>query len=122
LTGRTLPLDEMRRHDPKQALFGVAFEPSKAGISVHRDRIRSVLGETILETESRELYASPNGDRWSFIREAQSGQPFVLHEANLPAGGARSLINVGEFLALGSGPEQQELLRLIGTLIETQRS
>jgi hypothetical protein len=75
-----------------------------------------------METESRELYASPNGDRWSLVREAQSGRPFVLHEANLPAGGARSLIAIGEFLGRGSGPEQQELLRLIGSLVENRRS
>jgi hypothetical protein len=70
--------------------------------------------------ESRELYCSPNGDRWYLVREAHSGRPVVLHEPNAPSGGATSLISIGEFLAQGHGPEQQELLRLIGTLVESR--
>ena len=68
--------------------------------------------------ESRKLYRSPNGDRWYLVREAHSGRPIVLHEPNTPSGGATSMISIPDFLALGHGPEQQELLRLIGTLVE----
>ncbi|HVL72044.1 MAG TPA: hypothetical protein VM434_09185 [Beijerinckiaceae bacterium] len=65
----------------------------------------------------RELYASPNGDRWFLARYPESGRVFVLHEPNPPSGGRASHIEVGAFLAAGAGPEQQALLRLIGTLV-----
>jgi hypothetical protein len=68
--------------------------------------------------ESRELYHSSNGDRWFLVREANSGRPLVLHEPNKASGGDTSLTNISEFLVRGHGPEQEELLRLIGTLIE----
>jgi len=43
---------------------------------------------------------------------------FVRHEPNLPSGGQVADIEVGAFLiAAGNGPEKQELLRLIGTLV-----
>jgi hypothetical protein len=67
--------------------------------------------------KARKLYSSPNGDRWYLIREA-SGSVFVRHEANLASGGHVAHIEIGEFLSTGQGPEQQELLRLLGTLVE----
>jgi hypothetical protein len=72
----------------------------------------------MIGTTSRELYNSPNGDRWYLVREAHSSQPMIVHEPNVPSGGATSMMSVCDFLARGHGPEQQELLRLIGTLIE----
>jgi hypothetical protein len=43
---------------------------------------------------------------------------FVRHEPNLPSGGQVADIEIGAFLfAAGNGPEKQELLRLIGTLV-----
>jgi hypothetical protein len=43
---------------------------------------------------------------------------FVRHEPNLPSGGQIADIELGAFLiGAGSGPEKQELLRLIGTLV-----
>ena len=42
----------------------------------------------------------------------------VRHEPNLPSGGQVADIEIGAFLiAAGNGPEKQELLRLIGTLV-----
>jgi hypothetical protein len=67
--------------------------------------------------KARKLYSSPNGYRWYLIREA-SGSVFVRHEANLASGGPVAHIEIGEFLSTGQGPEQQELLRLLGTLVE----
>lgn len=66
--------------------------------------------------KARKLYCSPNGDRWYLIRDA-SGEVFVRHEANRASGGHVALIEIGTFLGSGRGPEQQELLRLIGTLV-----
>ena len=63
------------------------------------------------------LYDSPNGDRWYLIGEPLGGL-FVRHEANIASGGQVEHVRLGDFLNRGQGPEQQELLRLIGTLLE----
>lgn len=66
----------------------------------------------------RELYRSPNGDRWDLVREPASGRVLVRHRPNASSGGRSSEAEVGEFLARGGrGPEHAELLRLIGTLV-----
>jgi hypothetical protein len=67
----------------------------------------------------RKLYESPNGDRWYLIRDP-SGTVFVRHEANVASGGHVAHIEIGVFLSSGHGPEHQELLRLIGTLVDEQ--
>jgi hypothetical protein len=68
-------------------------------------------------TKARKLYSSPNGDRWYLIRDA-SGEAFVRHEANSASGGNVAHLEIGSFLSFGDGPEQQELRRLIGTLLD----
>ena len=73
-----------------------------------------------MPSEGRELYRSPNGDRWLLIRAALSNRVLVRHEPNLPSGGKASAIEVGDFLSHGHGPEQQALLRLIGSLVEAR--
>jgi len=65
----------------------------------------------------RQLYHSSNGDRWYLARDPDSRRVFVRHQANLPSGGHVADIEVGVFLSQNNGPEQQELLRLIGTLV-----
>jgi hypothetical protein len=69
-------------------------------------------------TRTRELFSSPNGDRWLLCKDA-SGRVFVLHQANIPSGGQASQIELGDFLTRGYGPEQQALFQMIGTLIES---
>ena len=67
----------------------------------------------------RELYRSHNGDSWFLARDPSDGHVFILHEPNLPSGGHRSQIEIGDFLrAGGNSAEHQALLRLIGTLVE----
>jgi hypothetical protein len=62
--------------------------------------------------------AVPNGDRWLLARDPDTDRVFVRHEPNLPSGGQVADIEIGAFLiAAGKGPEKQELLRLIGTLV-----
>ena len=74
-----------------------------------------------MTVQTRELYRSANGDRWLLARDPASGRVFVRHEPNLPSGGRASDIEIGAFLAAGGhGPEHQELLRLIGALVETR--
>src|SRR5438132_11051716 len=70
------------------------------------------------DTRTRELYSSPNGDRWQLCKDA-SGRVFVLHQANIPSCGQSSQIELGDFLTRGYGPEQQALFQMIGTLIES---
>lgn len=67
---------------------------------------------------ARPLYSSSNGDRWLLMRDPDSSRVFVRHEPNLDSGGRASDIEIGAFLSRGHGPEQQELLRLIGSLVE----
>jgi hypothetical protein len=73
--------------------------------------------------QTRELYSSAaNGDRWLLVRDRGSGRVFVRHEPNISSGGRSSEIEISTFLARsGHGPEHQELLRLIGTLVEDGR-
>ena len=67
---------------------------------------------------TRQIYLSPNGDSWLLVRDLDTGRVFVRHEPNLPSGGQVADIEIGAFLiAAGNGPEKQELLRLIGTLV-----
>ena len=71
-----------------------------------------------MDMRTRELYRSSNGDDWFLAREADTGRVYVLHRANVSSGGRESRIEIGNFLSRGgSGPEHQELLRLIGTLV-----
>jgi hypothetical protein len=70
-------------------------------------------------SDRRELYRSPNGDTWFIGREPTNGHAFIVHQPNAPSGGRLSHIELGDFLRDGKGrPEQQALLRLIGTLVE----
>jgi len=67
---------------------------------------------------SREIYRSANGDRWLLAIDSDPDRVFVRHEPNLPSGGQVADMEVGAFfIAAGNGPEKQELLRLIGTLV-----
>jgi hypothetical protein len=67
---------------------------------------------------TREIYRSANGDRWLLACDLDTARVFVRHEPNLPSGGQIADIEIGAFLiAAGNGPEKQELLRLIGTLV-----
>jgi hypothetical protein len=71
--------------------------------------------EKFAAVRTREMYWSPNGDRWLLARNPETGRVFVRHEPNLPSVGHVADIEIGAFLK--NGPEKQELLRLIGTLV-----
>ena len=67
----------------------------------------------------RLLYASENGDRWSLVRDPDTGEVFARHRANISSGGRVSDVGLGAFLVQGGpGPEKQELLRLIGDIVD----
>ena len=70
-----------------------------------------------MSLRKRQLYCSSNGDQWCLVRDG--GKVFVRHEANRGSGGHVEDIDVGSFLVVsGPGPQQEALLRLIGTLVE----
>ena len=74
-----------------------------------------------MSLQTREIYRSSNGDRWFLARDGD--RVFIRHEPNLPSGGQESNIEIGTFLSRGSqGPEKQELLRLIGTLVDESQT
>lgn len=67
----------------------------------------------------RVFYSSSNGDRWYLITEGASGRVFVRHQANWASGGTVTDSEIGAFLSSGeTGPQHQELLRLIATLAQ----
>ena len=75
------------------------------------------LEQSRVAVRTKEIYCSANGDRWLLAHDP-TGRVFVRHEPNLPSGGQVADIDIGAFLiAAGNGPEKQELLRLIGTLV-----
>lgn len=67
--------------------------------------------------DRRELYRNPDGDCWSIGRDPSNGYAIVIHEPHRPSGAHTSCIDLATFLNRGHGPEQQALLRLIGTLV-----
>jgi hypothetical protein len=67
--------------------------------------------------KARKLYESSSGDRWYLIADP-SGAVFIHHEANAASGGHVDHEDIAAFLSRGDGPEQRELLRLIGALVE----
>ena len=63
---------------------------------------------------AEEIYISSNGDRWTLIRDANSGRLSVRHEANPSSGGRVTDTDVDVFLSIaGSGPEFTALRRLL---------
>jgi hypothetical protein len=66
----------------------------------------------------RQFAASSNGDRWFLGRDEESAAAYVLHQANQPSGGARTRIEIIDFLERGRvAPEHYAFLVMIGTLI-----
>lgn len=64
--------------------------------------------------EAISLYRSPNGDRWSLMRDSESTHRFVRHEANPSSGGHITDVALDDFLSMGgSGPEFAALHRLL---------
>lgn len=75
-----------------------------------------------MTADTRELYRSPNGDCWLVARDPAVERVFVRHQANAASGGQVSDIEITDFLGRGAqNPEHQALLRLIGTLVDSDR-
>ena len=73
-----------------------------------------------MSAQRKELYRSPNGDKWFLSGDPATGTAFVRHEANVPSGGHVTEMDIATFLSSGQrNPEHQALLHLIGTLVES---
>jgi hypothetical protein len=72
-----------------------------------------------MSAHEREISHSENGDRW-LLAKGDDGRPFIAHKANQSSGGKVTPIELGDFLSGGkAGPEHQALMRLIGSLVES---
>lgn len=63
------------------------------------------------------LYRSSNGDSWFLARDPETGSACVRHQANASSGGQVTEIEIDAFLSGPRNPEQDALMRLVGTLI-----
>ena len=72
-----------------------------------------------MSAQKRELYSSPNGDKWFLSDDPATGNVFIRHEANIPSGGHVTEMDIATFLSSGQrNPEHQALLHLLGTLLK----
>ena len=72
-----------------------------------------------MSVTTREVYSSPNGDRWLLCLDSDTQRVFIRHEPNAPSGDQMSDLDTGTFLTRGPrNPEHQALLRLIATMID----
>jgi hypothetical protein len=70
-----------------------------------------------MNAPSQGFATSSNGDRWRLELDVGTGVVHVVHQANLPSGGAVTHLELGDFLRRQDSPERQALLVLIGTLV-----
>ena len=74
-----------------------------------------------METASRELYASSNGDRWLLVGDRQNRDIYIRHLPAPSSGGRSSEIELGTFLSGNpDAPEHRRLLQMMWELIEDQ--
>ena len=73
-------------------------------------------GTNMSSVAEKELYSSPNGDRWTLAQDGD-GKLIVRHQPNRASGGIDSEIPVDIFLAHGGhGPEHQALSAVLAEL------
>jgi hypothetical protein len=66
----------------------------------------------------RQIYKSPNGDTWLLVRD-EHDVVAVEHRPNVASGGGITRQSLSKFLLeKGDGPQQQELLQLIASLVD----
>jgi hypothetical protein len=110
-------INEAARGDPDALAARIVAALAKAGYRVVPTNGREDAALSPRRVEMRQLYRSPNGDGWFLARDPMTGSAFVRHQANAPSGGQVTDIEIGAFLSGPRNPEQDALLRRIGTLI-----
>lgn len=100
----------------------VILEPGGGYLLMTAPAFAAEAGAMNVRIARRELYSSPNGDRWYLARDTEAGRVFIMHEPNDASGGKNAEIELGSFFnRSGHGPEHQELVRLIASLIDDPR-
>jgi hypothetical protein len=108
---------ETARGDPDALAARIVTALAEAGYRIVPVRGKEDPASGRQRAEMRQLYRSPNGDTWFLVRDPATGSAFVRHQANAPSGGQVTDIEIGAFLNGPRNPEQDALLRRIGTLI-----
>lgn len=64
---------------------------------------------------AREFHVGSDGDRWSLMRDLNTGRPYVVHR---PSDDEPEVeLDLGSFLVLFQGQERDTLLQLIASLL-----
>ncbi|KPH04614.1 hypothetical protein CO657_31205 (plasmid) [Rhizobium acidisoli] len=87
-----------------------------------QDQLAAVLAEAIdMSNDPKEFFASSNGDTWHLVYDGVTGEPTVLHRANMASGGAETRMQVGRFLEIaGSHPQGQALRDILVELSSSE--
>jgi len=91
-------------------------QPESTGRDGAIDHMAKWIVGTPADSKSRRLHTSPNGETWYLVNDMAA--PSVVHVPNGPSSGPAERMTIDAFLGAGDGPEQRELLRLIGTLVD----
>jgi hypothetical protein len=108
-------INETARGDPEGLAARIVAALAEAGYRILLANGREDPALRPEPAKTRQLYQTTNGDTWFLARDPATGSAFVRHEANAPSGGQATDIQLGAFLSGPRNPEQDALLRLIGT-------
>jgi hypothetical protein len=90
--------------------------PESTGRDGAIDHMAKFLDGAPTGAKSRRLHTGPNGEAWYLVNDMTG--PSILYVSDGSTGGPAARDTIAAFLAAGDSPEQRELLRLIGTLVE----
>ena len=90
--------------------------PESTGRDGAIDHMAKFLDGAPAGLQSRRLHTSPSGETWYLVSDMMG--PSIVYVPHGQSGTQADRLTIGAFLTAGDGPEQQELLRLIGTLVE----
>jgi hypothetical protein len=93
-------INETARGDPDALAGRIVAALGKAGyrIAPANGMEDTALGSQPDKYRMKQLYRSPNGDRWFLARDPRTGSGFVRHQANAPSGGQVTNVEVADFL------------------------
>lgn len=66
-----------------------------------------------MDTNTRSIYTSSNGDRWVLVHNPESGRSLVRHEPNRSSGGKAVEIDIDDFLLRDGESPQGVALRTL---------
>ena len=99
-------INETARGDPDILAGRIVAALAEAGFRIVWDgKEDTALGPE--RSGLRQLYRSPSGDTWFFVRDPVTGSAFVRHEANTPSGGLVTDVELGAFLSGPASPSMK---------------